>query len=63
MNQVLDARGSGSLWRSVRGLPDFWRLLQLRVACQFGDGKREQFDKCGSSRQGLGNAGQQAKLL
>lgn len=38
MNQVLDARGSGSLWRSVRGLPDFWRLLQLRVASQFGDG-------------------------
>jgi MFS family permease len=34
----LDARGSGSLWRSVRGLPDFWRLLQLRVASQFGDG-------------------------
>jgi MFS family permease len=26
------------LWRSVRGLPDFWRLLQLRVASQFGDG-------------------------
>jgi hypothetical protein len=38
VNQVLDARGSGSLWRSVRGLPDFWRLLQLRVASQFGDG-------------------------
>src|SRR6202012_342122 len=26
------------LWRSVRGLPDFWRLLQLRMATQFGDG-------------------------
>jgi len=26
------------LWRSVRGLPDFWRLLQLRMASQFGDG-------------------------
>jgi MFS family permease len=38
VNQVLDARSSGSLWRSVRGLPDFWRLLQLRVASQFGDG-------------------------
>jgi hypothetical protein len=38
VNQVLDARGSGSLWRSVRGLPDFWRLLQLRVASQLGDG-------------------------
>ncbi|MCV7148846.1 MFS transporter [Mycobacterium riyadhense] len=27
-----------SLWRSVRGLPDFWRLLQLRIVSQFGDG-------------------------
>lgn len=26
------------IWRSVRGLPDFWRLLQVRVASQFGDG-------------------------
>src|ERR1700757_5349029 len=26
------------LWRSVRGLPDFRRLLQLRMASQFGDG-------------------------
>jgi hypothetical protein len=26
------------LWRSVRSLPDFWRLLQLRMATQFGDG-------------------------
>jgi Major Facilitator Superfamily len=26
------------LWRSVRSLPDFWRLLQLRMASQFGDG-------------------------
>lgn len=26
------------LWRSVRGLPDFWRLLQVRIASQFGDG-------------------------
>ncbi|MEB4209271.1 MFS transporter [Mycobacterium sp. 94-17] len=25
-------------WRSVRALPDFWRLLQVRVASQFGDG-------------------------
>lgn len=31
-------RLSGSLWRSVRSLPDFWRLLELRVASQFGDG-------------------------
>jgi len=35
---VVDARGSGSLWRSVRSLPDFWRLLQTRAASQFGDG-------------------------
>ncbi|EPQ70826.1 putative MFS-type transporter [Mycobacterium marinum] len=26
------------LWRSVRSLPDFWRLLQVRIASQFGDG-------------------------
>jgi MFS family permease len=26
------------LWRSVRGLPHFWRLLELRTASQFGDG-------------------------
>jgi MFS family permease len=35
---VVDARASGSLWRSVRSLPDFWRLLELRAASQFGDG-------------------------
>lgn len=35
---MVDARASGSLWRSVRGLPDFWRLLELRAASQFGDG-------------------------
>ncbi len=35
---VVDAGASGSLWRSVRSLPDFWRLLELRVASQFGDG-------------------------
>ncbi|MGV0635615.1 MFS transporter [Mycolicibacillus trivialis] len=27
-----------TLWRSVRALPDFWRLLTLRAASQFGDG-------------------------
>lgn len=27
-----------AVWRSVRGLPDFWRLLQVRMASQFGDG-------------------------
>lgn len=35
---MVDARASGSLWRSVRNLPDFWRLLELRAASQFGDG-------------------------
>lgn len=35
---MVDARASGSLWQSVRGLPDFWRLLELRAASQFGDG-------------------------
>ena len=34
---VVDTRTSVS-WRSVRGLTDFWRLLQLRVASQFADG-------------------------
>ena len=27
-----------AVWRSVHGLPDFWRLLELRMASQFGDG-------------------------
>jgi MFS family permease len=27
-----------ALWRSVRSLPEFWRLLELRAASQFGDG-------------------------
>ncbi|MEI6252039.1 MAG: MFS transporter [Mycobacteriaceae bacterium] len=35
---MVDARTSNSLWRSVRSLPDFWRLLELRAASQFGDG-------------------------
>lgn len=35
---MVDARASDSLWRSVRGLPEFWRLLELRAASQFGDG-------------------------
>lgn len=26
------------MWGSVRRLPDFWRLLELRTASQFGDG-------------------------
>jgi MFS family permease len=32
------SRARVELWRSVRSLPDFWRLLQLRMASQFGDG-------------------------
>ncbi|WP_155769606.1 MFS transporter [Mycobacterium asiaticum] len=32
------ARAPAELWRSVRAMPDFWRLLQLRMASQFGDG-------------------------
>ena len=35
---VADAPESGSLWRAVRSLPDFWRLLELRTASQLGDG-------------------------
>ena len=35
---MVDARTSDSLWRSVQNLPDFWRLLQVRFASQFGDG-------------------------
>jgi len=35
---VVHDRVGGSLWRSVRGLPDFWRLLELRTAAQFSDG-------------------------
>ncbi len=35
---MVDARGTGTLWRSVRRLPEFWRLLRLRAASQFGDG-------------------------
>ncbi|WP_068178940.1 MFS transporter [Mycobacterium sp. UM_CSW] len=34
----MQSRAPVDLWRSVRGLPDFWRLLQVRVASQFGDG-------------------------
>lgn len=34
----LHSRAPVDIWRSVRSLPDFWRLLQLRMASQFGDG-------------------------
>jgi MFS family permease len=35
---VSHTRAARALWRSVRSLPDFWRLLELRTASQFGDG-------------------------
>jgi len=35
---VVDARAVVRLWRSVRVLPDFRRLLGLRIASQFGEG-------------------------
>lgn len=31
-------RAPAAVWRTVRSLPDFWRLLELRAASQFGDG-------------------------
>lgn len=34
----MDACESVSLWHTVRNLPEFWRLLELRTASQFGDG-------------------------
>ncbi|BBY44912.1 MFS transporter [Mycolicibacterium celeriflavum] len=33
-----DLRAPIAVWRSVRELPDFWRLLELRLVSQFGDG-------------------------
>jgi hypothetical protein len=35
---VSHPRAPGAVWRSVRSLPDFWRLLELRTASQFADG-------------------------
>jgi MFS family permease len=35
---VTHPRAPVAVWRSVRSLPDFWRLLELRTASQFGDG-------------------------
>jgi Major Facilitator Superfamily len=35
---VVDVRAPAAVWRSVRSLPEFWRLLELRTASQFGDG-------------------------
>jgi hypothetical protein len=34
----MQSRAPVEVWRSVRILPDFWRLMQLRMASQFGDG-------------------------
>ncbi|MCV7155004.1 MFS transporter [Mycolicibacterium pyrenivorans] len=33
-----DARAPLGLWRTVRALPEFWRLLEVRAVSQFGDG-------------------------
>lgn len=42
MGSVIRSRTHASapvaLWRSVRSLPDFWRLLLVRISSQFGDG-------------------------
>ena len=35
---MVDAHAPVALWRSVRSLPEFSRLLELRAASQFGDG-------------------------
>src|SRR5215475_6050787 len=35
---VADTRAPIALWRSVRALHEFWRLLELRTVSQFGDG-------------------------
>ena len=35
---MADPRAPIALWRSVRALPEFWRLLELRTVSQFGDG-------------------------
>jgi Major Facilitator Superfamily len=35
---VVDVRAPLALWRSVRALPEFRRLLELRLVSQFGDG-------------------------
>jgi hypothetical protein len=35
---VTNTRAPVAVWRSLRSLPDFWRLLELRTASQLGDG-------------------------
>jgi Major Facilitator Superfamily len=34
----MQTRAPVEVWRSVRVLPDFWRLMQLRMVSQFADG-------------------------
>jgi len=34
----MPSRAPVDIWRAVRSLPDFWRLLQVRMASQFADG-------------------------
>jgi MFS family permease len=38
VNPVADARAPLALWRAVRTLPQFRRLLEVRAVSQFGDG-------------------------
>lgn len=35
---MVDVRAPAALWRSIRALPAFGRLLAVRIASQFGDG-------------------------
>ena len=35
---MADTRAPIAVWRTVRGMPEFWRLLELRLVSQFGDG-------------------------
>ena len=35
---MVDAHAHVTVWRSVRALPDFSRLLEVRLVSQFGDG-------------------------
>lgn len=35
---MVDARAPIAVWRTVRGMPQFRRLLELRLVSQFGDG-------------------------
>ncbi len=35
---MVDARASVAMWRSARSMPEFWRLLLVRLTSQFGDG-------------------------